>query len=150
MGAQDALEVFCQRETAQKRGGGHRPLSLESLSAEERYAAEPVSDETASARYDRALAETIVGETWRRLAAEQTASPARFAALRPLVLQPVDAATCRSAAQQLGLSEGAVKVAVHRLRQRFAEILRATVSEVTSDPGTVDQEIDYLIRILGA
>jgi RNA polymerase sigma-70 factor (ECF subfamily) len=138
-----------QRESARKRGGGLRSISFEGLSAEQRYTAEPVTDETPSARYDRAWAEAVIGETWRRLTAEER-DAGRFAALRELVLRPADASACREIARQLGTSEGAVKVAAHRLRKRFAELLRATVGETTADPAEVSAEIDYLIRVLGA
>jgi RNA polymerase sigma-70 factor (ECF subfamily) len=139
-----------QRESAGKRGNGARSISFESLTAEERYAAEPATDETPSARYDRAWAESIIGETWQQLAKEEGRDKERFASLRELVLHPADAQAYQTVAQKLGSSEGAVKVALHRLRKRFAEVLRGIVAETIAEPAEVSAEIEYLIRVLGA
>ena len=52
-------------------------------------------------------------------------------------------------AEQLGMSEGAVKTAVHRLRRRFRSQLRTDIAETVSDASEIDEEIRYLIRALG-
>ena len=53
-------------------------------------------------------------------------------------------------APQLGLTEGAVKVAVHRLRGRYRELLRAEIAETVATPGEVDEELQHLIAVLTA
>ena len=51
-------------------------------------------------------------------------------------------------AERLGMSEGAVKVAVHRLRQRYRDLLRAAVAETVSDEANLDDELRYLVAVL--
>lgn len=139
-----------QRDHAARRGGGARPVSLDSLQAEERYALEPRTDETPASHYERTWAETLIGETVRRLQAEFAAvgQCARFEALQPALLGSNSAVRYAEIAAATGLDEGAVKVAVHRLRKRFGQILRATVADTVADPAEADAELRYLLRII--
>ena len=59
-----------------------------------------------------------------------------------------DAAPYAELAQQLDMSEGAVKVAVHRLRQRYRALLRDTIADTVSSPDEVEDELRYLFRTL--
>ncbi len=54
----------------------------------------------------------------------------------------------RRIASKLGTSEGAVKVAVHRLRKRFGEALRREIAETVADPAEVDNEVRHLLKVL--
>ncbi len=57
--------------------------------------------------------------------------------------------SCGEAAAQLGLSESAVKSVVHRLRQRYRELVREEIAHTVADPAEIDEEIRYLIAVIG-
>jgi DNA-directed RNA polymerase specialized sigma24 family protein len=145
------LSNLKQRRHTLKRGAGRDPIALDALSAEERYALEPVTEETPAAQFERAWAEALVGETLRRLEAEHEPGPdrERFRTLRPALLDGQLPGGYAEVARALGIGEGAVKVAVHRLRRRFGQLLRAGVAETVADPGEVDAELRHLLRVLG-
>jgi RNA polymerase sigma-70 factor (ECF subfamily) len=139
-----------QREHAVKRGAGKALLEWDALSPEARYVLEPATEETPAARFDRTWAETLVGRTLERLQAE-TSGPEeqqRFALLSPLLSGGAKATSYGGIGLQLGMSEGAVKVAVHRLRKRWGELLRAGVAETVDDPAEVETELRHLLRVL--
>jgi RNA polymerase sigma-70 factor (ECF subfamily) len=139
-----------QREMAAKRGGGKRLLEWDGLSPEARYSAEPTTDETPGSRFDRTWAETLVGKTLERLRAEASdpIDRQRISHLSPLLSGTATACTYAEVGRQCGMSEGAVKVTVHRLRKRWGELLRAGVAETVSDPAEVEPELRYLLRVL--
>jgi RNA polymerase sigma-70 factor (ECF subfamily) len=139
-----------QRENAAKRGGGKRLLEWDGLSPEARYAAEPTTDETPAARFDRTWAEALVGRTLERLR-EEARDPderRRFALLSPLLSGSANPTSYADIGLQLGMREGAVKVALHRLRKRWGELLRAGVAETVDDPAEVEAELQHLLRVL--
>ena len=148
------LAVFsCQlaheRERARtlKRGGGRSDVPLDALAD-----AGPVSP-GADPDFDRDWARAVLARALARLEEEQSDERRRavFAALKSFLAADGDAASYAAAGAPLGLSEGAVKVAVHRLRQRFRTALRAEVAETVADPerpGSVDEELDALLRAL--
>ena len=138
-----------RRSDAVKRGGGLKPIELDGLEAEARYAAEPATDQTPAAQYERAWAEALIGQTLGRLQADSEWSEATFKVMRPLLLGGTDM-TFAQAALALGKTEGALKVTVHRSRKRFGELLRATIADTVEDPAEVEAELRYLIRILSA
>jgi RNA polymerase sigma factor (sigma-70 family) len=135
---------------AQKRGGG-RVLALDWASAETRlgpFPAEPLTPETI---YERRWALTLLEEVYTRLAAEheRQGKTDLFAALRP-ALAGAGGAPYAELAGRLGMSEGAVKVAVHRLRHRYRELLRETIAETVATPEEVEDELRYLQRTLAS
>jgi RNA polymerase sigma-70 factor (ECF subfamily) len=139
-----------QRENAAKRGGGKRLLEWDGLSPEARYIAEPTTDETPASQFDRSWAETLVGKTLERLQ-EEVKDPTerqRVSTLSPLLSGSCEASTYAEIGSRCGMSEGAVKVAVHRLRKRWGELLRAGVAETVADPTEVELELRYLLRVL--
>lgn len=135
---------------AQKRGGGQPVIALDARSAETRYALEPFHNETADKVYERRWALTLLDEVLRRLREEYAA-----AGKAPLFEQLKSTLTGEDAAggyggigARLGMSEGAVKVAVHRLRQRYQETLRAEIAETVAGPGEVEEELRHLFGAL--
>ncbi len=56
----------------------------------------------------------------------------------------------RQVADELGMTEGSVKVAVHRMRRRFGELLRAEVAQTVHDPNAVEEEVRYLLSVMGS
>jgi len=124
---------------AQKRGGGRTFVSLD---AETRYRQEPVDELTADKLLDRQWALALLEQVLGRLEAET--DPKQFAALKPFLTAEKEAIPYANVAGQLETSEGAVKVAVHRLRQRYRKLLREEIAHTVASPAEVDEEIRHL------
>ena len=135
---------------ALKRGGGKRQLSVSFVDAESRYAMEPSHTETAEAIYDRQWALATLDEVRRRLVAEQLAAgkQQQFERLQVYLTGADSTPPYREVAVELEMSEVAVKVAVHRLRTRFRELLREQIAQTTADASEVDDEIRTLFAAL--
>jgi RNA polymerase sigma-70 factor (ECF subfamily) len=138
-----------QRANALKRGGG-RVVSLDLSSADSRYVQEPGHDETPERLYERRWALALLEEALRQLRCEyeQAGKGPLFDALKG---QLTGDATLPYAelGETLGLSEGAIKTAVHRLRKRYGEILREQIRETVTTEGEIDEEVRALFEALG-
>jgi RNA polymerase sigma-70 factor (ECF subfamily) len=136
------------RARAQKRGGGTTLLELDALAPEARYALEPAQTPDAEAGFDRQWALESVARALETLRAEShdRGRGQLFDALEGSLTG--DEPPRRETAARLGMSEGAVKVAVHRLRARYREILRAGIAETVADPADVDDEMRHLVAAL--
>ena len=134
---------------AQKRGGRQSTLSLDALDAEARYAAEPVEQMTPERLFDRRWALAVLEQVLTRLRNEYTArgQGAIFTALEQ-VLAGGPKTSYAQIAGQLTMTEGAIKVAAHRLRRRYREILRDEIAQTVSEPALVDEEIRQLLASL--
>ena len=131
---------------AQKRGGGREPVSLDADDTETRRAYEPAEDSTPEAQFDYQWALTVLERALDRLRTEYSA--ADFSRLKPFLLGDAAHGQLAAAARQLATSEGSLKVALHRMRKRFREKLRAEIAKTVSDPALVDKEIRYLVAVL--
>ena len=140
-----------ERAAALKRGGGARALSLDAQEAEQRYATEPADELTPERLYDRQWALEVLARAMG--AVEQhyarRGQQALFDGLRPRLAGAGEAAPYAELAARLGLEEGALKVAAHRARKRFAGALRAEIAETCSDPSEVEAELAALFEALG-
>jgi RNA polymerase sigma factor (sigma-70 family) len=138
------------RAEAVKRGGRAAIVSLEMENAEGRYSLEPPDGETPERIYERRWALTLLERTLMRLGQEARASgkQALFDRLEGYLTGEQDALPYRQLAADIGMSEGAVKVTVHRLRRRFGALLREEIGETVSTPSEVDDEIRELFRAL--
>jgi RNA polymerase sigma-70 factor (ECF subfamily) len=138
-----------QRGAAQKRGGGRRPLSLDFDDGERRYQREPAHAWTAERIFLRRWALTLLERTLDQLQGEFAAEgkQARFDALK-VFLTGQDGPPLKSLSEELGLTVGAVKVAVHRLRQRYRELLRSAVAQTVAAADEVDGEVRILLAAL--
>ncbi len=136
------------RERAAKRGGGERPLSLDYDDGERRYSREPADSVTPERIYERRWALTIIERALSsvRREYEDTGKAALFAALAPALAGSSPAPSYREIGKRLGLSEGAVKVAAHRLRARYRERLRAVIEDTVAKPSEVDDELRHLLQ----
>jgi RNA polymerase sigma factor (sigma-70 family) len=135
------------RATAAKRGGSSAPQAFDLGDAEGRYSIEPREEDTPERTFDRRWALTLLNRVLARCKDEyqRTGRSALFAHLSPTLTR---GATDRSYAEigcDLGLSEGAVKAAVHRLRDRYRQLLRDEVAHTVSSPDDVDAEIRHLL-----
>jgi DNA-directed RNA polymerase specialized sigma24 family protein len=138
------------RSRAAKRGGGHSPLPLDVDSAETRYSLEPAHDLTAEKLFDRRWAMTLIDHTLDRLQSRYVdeGKGSLFDALKPYLADRRSAQGYAELARSLGSTEGAVKVAVHRLRQRFQDLLRSAVADTVADEAEVDEEMRSLLAAL--
>jgi len=133
-------------QRAQKRGGGHLFLSLDFQAAEEQYRIEPVDRTTPEVLFERKWALTLLNRTLRRLEVE--AESPHFHSLKLFLTGDQDRGAYARAADELDISEAAVKVAVHRLRKRYRETLRAEIRDTVETDSQVDDEIRYLMTLL--
>jgi hypothetical protein len=136
---------------AQKRGAGQALISLDAQSAEERYALEPATELTPDKIFDRRWALTVMEQTVARLRAEYVAGDREelFEELKHFQPGEETGRSYAEAAARLGLSESAVKSAIYRLRQRHRDLLREEIAQTVTMPAEVDEEIRYLITVMG-
>src|SRR5687768_4216762 len=135
------------RANALKRGGGEPLVALDAADAEQRYALEPRDDLTPDRLYDRRWALAVIDRALERLRAEYVAAGKEtlFAELQPTLTAGSRAKSYREIAVVLAMEEGAVKVAAHRLRQRYGSALRAEIAETVSSPEEVAAELRQLL-----
>jgi DNA-directed RNA polymerase specialized sigma24 family protein len=140
-----------QKTQAEKRGGGRTVLSLDVGEGERRYALEPASDKTAEALFDQQWAVTLVNHVLDRLRDEflQAGKAPQFDALKTYLAGRSAESTYEDAAAKLGMSAAAARVAVHRMRQRYRELLRQEIAQTVSTPADTDDEIRRLFTSLG-
>jgi RNA polymerase sigma-70 factor (ECF subfamily) len=138
------------RVRAQKRGGGVAPLPLQFDTAETRYGLEPADQVTPESSYERRWALTLLDEVLRRLRLEyeQEGRAELFAALHPCLVGDRTAQPYAELAVQLRVSEGTVKSAVHRLRQRYRQLLRDEIAQTVVESSEVDEELRHLFAVL--
>ena len=135
---------------ALKRGGGQRPQSLDVESAEGRYANEPRTDDTPEHAFDRRWALTLLDRALARCAAEYAASGRRalFDQLAPVLTAGDAGRPYDEIARDCAMTEGAVKVAAHRLRERYRRVLRDEVAQTVSSAEEIDVELRHLAAAL--
>jgi RNA polymerase sigma factor (sigma-70 family) len=139
------------REAAAKRGGGRPLLSLDVGEAEGRFRLEPAHEHTPERQFERDWAVSLLERALARVRAGYAArgQESVFEALKPHLVRGGADGTYAAAGAALGLAEGAVKVAVHRLRERYRRALREEVAD-TMDGDDVEDEIRALFAALGA
>jgi RNA polymerase sigma-70 factor (ECF subfamily) len=139
------------RAHRQKRGGGAAPESLQAET--ETSAGLQVADTSVSAPdlgFDREWALTVMARALEGLQKEMAANGKadQFEALKPWLMGDGPSMSQAEAARRLGINEGAVKVAVHRLRKRFREAVRGEIAQTLREPGLVEEELRHLIAAL--
>jgi RNA polymerase sigma-70 factor (ECF subfamily) len=141
-----------RRERAGKRGGGQALIALDADEAESMYGLEPTVGETPESVFEERWARTLLQHVLDRLQGEMRGAGGRerFRRLRPFLAGQGERGGYRAVAADLGISESAVKVTLHRMRRRFGEILREEVASTVADPEDIDAEIRYLFQVLGA
>src|SRR6185369_13770080 len=120
-----------ERAFAQKRGGGAIHFSIEAQLEEDRYQFEPASGSTPETAFERRWAEAVLEAVLRHIREETTAAgvPQRFEILKPFLASEEQVPSAAEVAARLGISESAVYTAVHRLRQRYRELLRDEIAQ---------------------
>jgi hypothetical protein len=138
---------------AAKRGGGQAPLSISAGTGPDTGTEIQIPDPAGpvpDSFFDRQWALTLVGRVVGGLvvdfAAEGRAD--QFDILKPWLLGEIPSLSQAEAARRLGLTEGAVKVAIHRLRRRFREGIKAEILHTISEPAHLHEELRYLLEVL--
>ena len=134
------------REHAAKRNGGQSIVSLDEESAEGRYRYEIPDHTTPDKLFDQSWAMTLLEQARAQLQREYTSSSRGelFDQLKIFLSGDRAPLSHAEAGAVLGMNEGAVKVAVHRLRQRYRDCLREQIAQTVSTPAEVDEEIRQL------
>ena len=138
------------RVHAAKRGGTQPILSWEELNAEARYALEPAGLETPDTAFERQWATAVLQGALHRLRQEYECADkaAVFAALANFLTSTEPVQPYAQLAPQLGMTEAALKMTIHRLRRRYGELLRLEVAQTVVTPAEIDDELRYLMRVL--
>jgi RNA polymerase sigma-70 factor (ECF subfamily) len=139
------------RARAQKRGGGAPLLPLAFDTAETRLGREPADEATPEQSFEKRWVLTLLEEVLKRLRTqyEQEGNAGLFAELNPCLVGDRASLPYAALAKKLGLSESAVKSAVHRLRRRYRQLLRDEIAQTVANPGEVDEELRHLFVVLG-
>jgi RNA polymerase sigma-70 factor (ECF subfamily) len=135
---------------AQKRGGRHMVISIDAALAESSFGSEPADLLTAEKIFERRWALALLEQVLRRLREEYTCDgkERQFEQLKATLTEASRSLPYAEIAARLATSEGAVKVAVHRLRQRYRELLRAEIADTVANAGEIDDEIRNLFTAL--
>lgn len=137
-------------DRAAKRGGAIAHIAIDaSETSAGGSVVDPASADTPETVFERQWALTSLEAATDRLAAEyrENGHATQFAALRPFLTGSTDVSYA-DVAGDLGLAEGSVRVAVHRLRKRYGACLRDVLAETLRDPAEVDGELDYLFKVV--
>lgn len=135
---------------AAKRGGGQTLISLDVHRAEERFGEERRHTSTPEKLYERAWAMTLLERASLRLGNEYSAAGrgGLYERLRAFPLAGKNDQSFALAAAELGMSVGALKAAVHRMRSRYRELVREEVAHTVADPSELQEEARYLIAAI--
>ncbi|HEY5911395.1 MAG TPA: sigma-70 family RNA polymerase sigma factor [Verrucomicrobiae bacterium] len=152
-----ALEHFVINEWKRahrlKRGGGAVCLPLDLPAGEQRYALESANSTTPEQAYEKRWALTLLDQVLASLRQQYTAAKKErlFDELARLLWGKDSNSRSDSyvaVGARLGMSENAVRVAMHRLRERYRQLLKAEVAQTVASPGEVDEEVRYLLRVV--
>ena len=151
-----ALKHFLANEwdksQAQKRGGGSLPLSLDWQTADTKFQVAATSEPSPDQAFDREWALALLAKVIERLESECAAEGKAkiFAQLKRFLTAGTGGAAQSEVAKTLGLEEGAARVAIHRLRKRYRQLLREEISQTLADPAQVDEEMRALFGAFGS
>ena len=138
------------RATAIKRGHGQQPLSLDEIFAQHRFDLEPVESLTADQIYEKRWAMAVLDQVLAGLDEEYRADGRGllFDRLKVLLVGEPGHPSQAEIADELGMTENAVKQAFHRLRVRYRELLREQISHTVAAPDELEDELRHLIAVL--
>jgi len=139
------------RSRADKRGGGRRAISIDAANAESRYRLEPSHELTPERVFERRWALTLLDQvlTALRMEFEAEGKDGLFDALKAFIGGRPDDSRYGDLARQLGMAEGAVRMAAHRLRRRYRELLRQHIAQTVETPEQIEEEIAFLFSAVG-
>ena len=140
-----------ERGRAQRRGGGRSPVPLDASTAETRFSMEPADHSTPEAMFEKRWALAVLEQTMKALQDEyrERNRAEGFEELKGFLPGGQGSESRVEVAAKRNISVNAVDVAVHRLRQRFGTLLREQVAQTVSSESEIDEEIRYLMSVLG-
>jgi RNA polymerase sigma-70 factor (ECF subfamily) len=150
-----AVQRFLSKERmkarAQKRGGGKKVLSLDFAHGERQWAPVATDNVTAEQEFDRQWARQLLETVVSRLRAEYAEGGRQhvFDQLKPLMIKDTDADSYEVVAQRLGITIGAAKTAVYRMRKRYCDLLRSEIAQTVCRAEDVQDELQQLFEALG-
>lgn len=144
------LAAHHDRQNAAKRGGGRLALAIDAADAERRYTLEPACELTPERIFDRTWALTLLGRVVDRLRGEydDAGRSERFEQLLAVLTRDPVSGSYAEIARRLEMTEGNVRVAVHRLRRRYGLLLREEIAATVDDEAQIDDEIGALFAAL--
>lgn len=139
-----------RKNMAQKRGGGSQILSLDWIAAEQRFDLEPAINLAPDKLFEKQWAITLLDAVMNRLEQEYQSEDKTelFATLKGTLLGPRETQPYGILGEKLGMNENAVKVAVHRLRKRYRELIRSEIANTLDHDEDVETEMRYLFKVL--
>ena len=139
-----------EHRRAKKRDAQQVAYSLDELDVESRYQSEPADDQAnPEILFDRQWAATLLEQAMNRLSEDyaREGKADLFQRLQPCLTGVEPALPYADLAALLGMTDNAVKMAVHRLRKRYGELLRAEIADTVASPQEVEDEIHHLIAV---
>ena len=151
-GLSNFLANLWDKERAEKRGGSLARLSIDEAAAETRFAGELAVSGSPESCFEREWAREVIARSLAALETEWDRAGKRelFARLKPFLTAEATAADQASIAADLSKTENAIRIALHRLRKRFGELLRLEVGGTVADPREVEAELEDLLRALAS
>ena len=149
-----SLKSFLAEEhryaTRLKRGGGQKVIHWDDLTAEQRYLAEPRNEAAPDTLYEERWALTLLETALTRLGEELVSAGKEqlFSELKDQLWGAERESSYTEISERLNLSVGAIKVTVHRLRQRFRALLREEVAHTVANPEQIDDELRHLVAVV--
>ncbi len=146
------LSDECDRSHRIKRGGQVCQIPMDAVSGEARYALEPADERSPDWLFERRWALALLDGVYRQLQQEYEATGKErlFARLSGFLTGGVEEESYRLKAEELGMTEGAARVAVHRLRQRYGELFRQAVADTVEHPEEIADEMRHLVSVLSS
>ena len=138
------------RKKREKRGGGESPLSIDIEESEAKYASYLIDEMTPDMAYDRLWVIALLEEVMKELGVvcARDGKLTLLGEVAPyLSLEAENQCPYPELAEKLGLSESGVRVAVHRLRKKYRELLRARVADTLDESEDFELELEYLIGL---
>ena len=133
-----------------KRGGGRQIISLDAEETETRFRAEPADNRSPDKAFERRWAMVLLDRVLDQLQNEFTAGGRGqvFEELKSSLIGHENESSYAEIGRRLGMTEGNVKVTVHRLKRRYRELLRAEIARTVDDPGAIEAEMRDLFAAL--
>ena len=149
-----AMKRFLSKEWEKartlKRGGHVQMVPIQFDMAETRYTREPADTTTPEQEFERQWVMTLLDAVLKRLRQDyaEAGKGGLFETLKPCLIGSRESQPYADLAAELGMSEGAVKMAVCRLRERYRACLKEEISQTVASPAHVDEELRHLFRVL--
>lgn len=139
-----------RKSQAQRRGGGRELVSIDAEDAEGRYHLEPITQTDPEKLFEHRWAVSLVERVLQRIEQElnEAGKGNQFQRLQGFLIGDKGQPTYAEIAADLGLREGALRVIVHRMRERYREMIREEVAQTVSDSSEFEDEMRHFIRIL--